>query len=355
MTTFLQFHVLTTYPISNPNRDDTGRPKQATLGGVPRLRISSQSLKRAFRESSYFAQGLEGHIATRTKRLAEKLAEELIDGGADEARANEVANSVGEVFSKMDTSKKGEGPSLTATTLAFISPQEWTLARELARDALEGSEKPDVNKLKKQILLKADGAVDIAMFGRMLASDQDFNREAAVQVAHAFTTHRAQAEEDWFSAVDDLNKREDSGAGHLGERGMGSGVYYLYVCVNADLLIENLEGDKALARKGAEALVHALAKATPRGMQNSHAHHPRATYIRAERGSGQPRDLSGAFFAGISAEYESKSIEALETLADQIDTAYGRSVDASEVMNVKAGQGTLDALVAFAGDAIDHA
>lgn len=50
MTTFLQFHLLTTYPPSNPKRDDQGRPKQATLGGAPRLRLSSQSIKRALRE-----------------------------------------------------------------------------------------------------------------------------------------------------------------------------------------------------------------------------------------------------------------------------------------------------------------
>lgn len=92
------------------------------------------------------------------------------------------------------------------------------------------------------------------MFGRMLADDADFNREAAVQVAHAITTHAAQAEEDWYSAVDDLNKAGDTGAGHLGEHGFGSGIYYQYVCVNVDLLVENLGGDRELAAKGLEAL-----------------------------------------------------------------------------------------------------
>lgn len=101
------------------------------------------------------------------------------------------------------------------------------------------------------VLRRADGAVDIAMFGRMLADDPAFNRDAAVQVGHAITTHRVLAEDDWFSAVDDLKTRdEDMGAGHLGEAGFGSGVYYLYACINADLLIENLAGDKDLAAQG---------------------------------------------------------------------------------------------------------
>lgn len=134
------------------------------------------------------------------------------------------------------------------------------------------------------------------MFGRMLAESPDYNRDAAVQVAHAFTTHRAQAQDDWFSAVDDLKTRDaESGAGHIGEHGFGSGVYYLYACVNVDLLVENLNGDAALAAKGLEALAKALATATPKGKQNSHAHHPRAGYIRVERGPQQPRDPVGRF------------------------------------------------------------
>lgn len=60
MTTFLQFHVLTAYPPSNPNRDDQGWPKQAFLGGAHRLRLSSQSVKRARRESPEFDAGLAG-------------------------------------------------------------------------------------------------------------------------------------------------------------------------------------------------------------------------------------------------------------------------------------------------------
>ncbi|KAA8425643.1 type I-E CRISPR-associated protein Cas7/Cse4/CasC, partial [Acetobacter sp. DmW_125123] len=49
MHRFLQLHLLTFYPPSNVNRDDTGNPKTATVGGVTRLRISSQALKRAWR------------------------------------------------------------------------------------------------------------------------------------------------------------------------------------------------------------------------------------------------------------------------------------------------------------------
>ena len=101
------------------------------------------------------------------------------------------------------------------------------------------------------LLRTADTAVDIAMFGRMLADDPEFNREAAVQVAHAITTHRAVVEDDYYTAVDDLKRpSEDAGAGFVGEAGFGPGVFYLYACVNRDLLVRNLGGDEDLAGHG---------------------------------------------------------------------------------------------------------
>ena len=356
MTTFVQFHLLTPYPPSNPNRDDQGRPKQAMIGGHPRLRLSSQSIKRAVRETAYFLQDLAGHRGTRTKRIAEEVEERLIANGAAPDTARAAAQTVAKIFSKLESEKDGK-PPLT-TTLAFVSPDEWQAAHDLA-DRLVRGEEIDEKEIKKMVLRRADGAVDIAMFGRMLADDPDYNRQAAVQVAHAFTTHRALAEDDWYSAVDDLKTREeDSGAGHIGEAGFGSGVYYLYASVNVDLLVDNLGGDRALAAKGLESLIRALATATPRGKQNSFAHHPLAHYIRAERGSRQPRDLSGAFFRPVDLRTNhpngvlGSSVEALRDMAAKIDAAYGAMAEAVEEIDLHDGRGSLDAIARFAADAV---
>ena len=353
MTTFVQFHLLTAYPPSNPNRDDMGQPKRALVGGAPRLRLSSQSLKRAIRECAYFQHELVGHIGTRTKRLGIELQKRLIEQGETEDRAREIASTVANIFSKLEAPKKGEPQEPITTTLAFVSPDEWKLAEALTDRLRQGEDLLKEKELKKLVLRQADGAVDIAMFGRMLADDPDFNRDAAVQVAHAFTTHRVIAEDDWFSAVDDLKTRsEDAGAGHIGEHGFGSGLYYLYACVNVDLLVENLGGDRALAARGLQALAQALATATPRGKQNSHAHHPRAAYVRVERGSAQPRDLSGAFFKPVQGDdLLAQSIEQLTATVDAIDRAYGPACDASRVMNLTQGQGSLTELAAFAAEA----
>lgn len=353
MTTFLQFHLLTVYGPSNPNRDDQGRPKQAMVGGAPRLRLSSQSVKRALRESAFFALDLADHKGIRTKRLYEKLKRKLEDDGAAPTAAQVAAEQVAAIFGKLEAPDKKAPEKIVATTLAFISPAEWRLAEELAARILAGEDLPKDKDLKKLVLRKADGAVDIAMFGRMLADDAEFNREAAVQVGHAITTHRARAEEDWYSAVDDLNKAEDTGAGHLGEHAFGSGVYYQYVCVNVDLLVKNLDGDAALAAKGLEALARALAVATPTGKQNSHAHHPRAAYIRAERGPQAPRDLTGAFFKPVTGEdWLGGSVEKLEKLVTDLDSAYALpTLDFRRMQVGKTGEEgycTLDEIAAFA-------
>ncbi len=58
MSRFIQVHILTFYPASNPNRDDLGRPKTVRIGGKERQRISSQSLKRSWRTSDVFKQAL---------------------------------------------------------------------------------------------------------------------------------------------------------------------------------------------------------------------------------------------------------------------------------------------------------
>ncbi|HRM75945.1 MAG TPA: type I-E CRISPR-associated protein Cas7/Cse4/CasC, partial [Paracoccus sp. (in: a-proteobacteria)] len=102
MTTFLQLHLLTAYPPSNPNRDDQGRPKQALVGGAPRLRLSSQSVKRALRLSEPFRQGLAGHMGQRTKFIAKDVLDHLIAGGMEPAQARIRAEEIAKVFGKIE-------------------------------------------------------------------------------------------------------------------------------------------------------------------------------------------------------------------------------------------------------------
>ena len=353
MSRFLQLHYLTIYPVSNPNRDDLGRPKTATYGGAPRLRISSQALKRAARLSEVMQADLTGHLGDRTQRIGEVVRDALAGDGVTGERASEIAQKVTDVFGKLDAAA-AKKDAIRTKQLAFISPDERAAAIEFARKAAAGEKLPGDKELKRLVLRTADGAADVAMFGRMLADDPDFNREAAVQVSHALTTHRALVEDDYYTAVDDLKlPAEDAGAGFVGEAGFGSGVFYTYACVDIDLLAENLDGDHELATRAVGALVEALATATPSGKRNSYAHQTRAGYIRAEAGDEQPRSLAGAFFKPVEGDdLMAASVAALEELAAKLEVAYGACYEATEVMNVTDGRGTLAAIRAFAADAV---
>lgn len=352
MSDFLQIHILTAYPPSNPNRDDLGRPKTAVIGGRTRQRISSQAIKRAVRTSDAFARALQGHKGQRTQRLGDEILEHLKGKGVPEDKARACIREVIAAFGKLDDKKSKEDPDpLRIRQLAFVSPDERILAIELAEKIAAGEKPPKDKDLAKALLLTADSAVDIAMFGRMLADNPDFNRDAAVQVAHAFTTNSVEIEDDYYTAVDDLKtSAEDAGAGFVGEAGFGAGVYYSYVCVDRELLVKNLGGDAMLAARGLDALVRALATAAPSGKRNSFANHVRPEFILIERGDAQPRSLASAFTepVGAGAQMEN-SIERLKRQRNAFAAAYGKDWNEEKILHVGTpGTATLDELAAFA-------
>lgn len=352
MTTFLQLHLLTAYPASNLNRDDTGRPKTVMFGGKSRLRVSSQSLKRAWRTSEVFEQRLGEHVGKRTQRLGQQLVARLKAGGMDDAKGLDVARKIAERFGKLKDAK--EDDSSYIKQLAFVAPEERDAAFALADKALGGGDisKEDVEGL----LVKSDSAVDIAMFGRMLADAPAFNREAAVQVAHAMTTHGVDVEDDYYVAVDDLKGPEDdAGTSFIGVQEYGAGLFYLYACIDTAGLVKNLSGNVALAKDGIAALIESAATVSPRGKQNSYASRARASYVLVERGTQQPRTLAAAFLRPVSGtDVLGESIKRLDSFRQSLDTAYGLNADASSVLRASpdASEGSLAAILAFAGETI---
>lgn len=334
---FVQVHLLTFYPPSNPNRDDANRPKTAQVGGTERLRLSSQSVKRAVRTSEAFEAALDGHLGKRTQRLGDKVLERLKKRDFDHKTALAHARAIAGVFGKL----KGEADDnpQRIEQLAFVSPAEEAAALALADGISPDAEPAEV--AAEMLLRRADHAVDVALFGRMFADQPGFNREAAAQVSHAFTTHRVAIDDDFYTAVDDLKKPadEDSGAGFMGDLGFGSGVFYLYACIDRDVLVTNLgrdaEGTPALAAAGIRALVEGLATTSPGGKRKSFAHNPRASYLMAEIGPQQPRSLAAAFLRSMSgADLMAESIKALEKTCGKLDEGYGPGAQARRVFDV---------------------
>ena len=347
MQRFLQLHLLTSYPPANLNRDDLGRPKTATLGGALRLRVSSQSLKRAWRTSEVFESALAGHIGTRTKRLGVKIFEDLKAKGVDEQSALAWAGTISAQFGKPKKDDKNPLAALEIEQLAHLGPEEHRLIDALLE--LLSKEKRAPKEEELSLLRKHQGAADIALFGRMLASKPAYNEDAAAQVAHAVTVHKVQVEDDYFTAVDDLNDgSEDSGSAHLGETEFGAGLFYLYICVDRVLLLENLGGNRELADRVLQALVESAATVAPTGKQNSFASRAYASYVLAELGDKQPRNLSVAFLKPIQGtNLLEDAIQALTTTKEGMDKVYGQCVAETACLNALLGKGSLDALRAF--------
>jgi CRISPR system Cascade subunit CasC len=364
MSDFIQLHLLTSYAPANLNRDDLGRPKTAVMGGVPRLRVSSQSLKRAWRTSDVFDQKLSGYMGLRTKEVGLQVFEKLIEKGVKPPQALVCAKRIAGVFGKLDELSKKEKEELKKLDgeekinkqkkelrilqLAHIGTEEQAAIDALISKIAESGE--ELTDQDLDLLRKKNKAVDIALFGRMLADATAYNVEAAAQVAHAISVHRVTVEDDFFTAVDDLNLgREDSGASHLGETEFAAGVLYQYVCIDRQLLVENLGDDSELAEKTIAALIETAATVAPTGKQNSFASRAYASYVLCERGDAQPRSLSVAFLKPVSgSDFMEEAIDRLEQYRENLNKVYGTEGMKSTALNASKGQGSLSELVTFA-------
>ncbi len=349
MTTFIQLHLLTAYPAANLNRDDTGAPKTVTIGGASRLRISSQSLKRAWRTSSLFEEALSGHIGARTARIGREAAEIMLEGGVSQANAVDWGKTIANCFGKAKTGKaKNDLINTETEQLAHVSPTEREAVQALARTLATENRAPKAEELS--FLRKDAMAVDIALFGRMLASTPEYNIEAACQVAHAFGVGETLLEDDFFTAVDDLRQAsaEEAGAGHIGELGFGSALFYTYLCIDRDRLLENLNGDEKLLAKTLRALGECTLKISPTGKQNSFASRAYASWALAEKSTEQPRSLAAAFWEPVTGTDQlEEAVRRITTLRDNMNNVYGgQQTPCATLYGVK-GEGSVAQLLDF--------
>lgn len=308
----IEIHMIQNHSPANLNRDDLGAPKTCYFGGVLRSRISSQCIKRSIRFAPDFAD-LRGGI--RTRRLAEKIEELLPDSDKNTAMA--VLKDCGLAKKKVKKATKsnpdvdvdnGEPEGKEETDLLVFTTQEAIKKMvELITDASIGQTEK-VIKFKK-LLSECVQSPDIALCGRMLETKELKNTavEAALQVAHAMSTHIARPEIDYFVAADDV-PGEDAGAGHIGEAMFTSACFYKYFSIDWEQLVKNLNGDDKLAAHTVGAFILAAAKSNPSGKQNSYAAHNYPDAILVEF-KDSPASYANAFVRPVSVVKDSDLVE----------------------------------------------
>ena len=330
-----EIHMLKNYPPVNLNRDDTGMPKNCYLGGALRGRVSSQCLKRAWRTSPLFTEFL-GTKGIRTRQLPELVAEELKKRGLDDDVVDALKVKVTGIANKDGKESK----DLITSQMIFFSPQDISATADIMQRLAEKKD-GNVKKIKelkikddkdlKEVLKEVPHAalrpitMDIALFGRMVTSTVFANVDAAMQVAHAVSTHAVNLESDYFSAVDEIIENNDStGAGMIGDTDFNSCCYYHYAAIDTDQLQKNLEHSPdslRLVEKVLPAFIKLMAFTTPSGKQNSFAGHVLPELICVEiKEKKIPVSYVNAFADPVPFHSHCRLIEeSIKRLSEEID------------------------------------
>lgn len=337
--TIVEVHILQTMPPSNLNRDDTGSPKKAIYGGVTRARVSSQAWKRPTRIK--FRDKVDpSQLGIRTKRVVEVLRDRIIAAApeinpqiaADTAKS--ILHDGGSIkLDKPRTAKDAdkEGALDQSTYLLFLGSHQYDELAAIGVEAISSGDAVSFIKnkdVKKRIkgVLRNDRAIDVALFGRMVADDTDLNVDAAAQVAHAISVQRVDFDSDYFTAVDDVkedsDEEGDAGAAMIGDIEFNSATFYRYANVDVNRLFDTL-GDVNATKTAVTAFVDAFTTSIPNGKINTFAHNTLPDLVVINLRDTQAVNLVGAFERPITGDIVANATKALINREQEIDASYG--------------------------------
>ena len=353
---FIQIHTLHNYPGALLNRDDAGLAKRLPYGDAVRTRISSQCLKRHWRvaDDHFALANLGVSMAVRSRVTLDLIRKRLVEAGLTDALAQSAGEGLRDAGLLDKGGKESKGKEALETGQAVLlgyAEIDYLVKRctELAQDnpeakTLKAAIAKFLKEEKKNIeALRHGSGLESALFGRMVTSDVLASRDASVYVAHAFTVHEAQVENDYFTVVDDLlQEAGEQGSAGIFDTELASGLYYGYVVVDVPQLIANLEGEsvknwatlpaekRELAGRVVQHLLHLIATVSPGAKRGSTAPFEWAKFVLVEVGDWQPRSLAGAFQNALALNQQALRATAVQMLADEIgklDEAYGATLD----------------------------
>lgn len=327
-TMYLCIHALQVAPASCINRDDTGTPKTCMYGGTPRMRVSSQSWKRAVR---MFFKDKYGDTGIRTKHIVKILAEKLVEAtGCDLGKAEKFVKKYLTDVSIISDKESAKD------TVAFFSEEQINAVSDLLIAHFKGEDKnedgkTDENKFKKAIkdAVKDAPSLSELLFGRMFAKAPALNYDAACQVAHAFSVNEVYDEPDYFNVVGDIKTEEAlSGSDYLDTKLFNSGVLYRFADVNlscgSELRNERYDVDAA---QTAARFLEAFVLSMPTGSINSYANFTLPETVVVELRDDIPVSYAPAFSKAVEGkDICAEAAGVMEKYAEKTDRLYGAPV-----------------------------
>lgn len=286
----LELHILQSFPVVCLNRDELNSPKTAIFGGAQRARVSSQSWKRSIRERARDEVLPTRFKGSRSRYIIEPLTKAFTKLGKSQEEALAVAQELAAALATKDTENRTK-------TLFYATTGE---LEQFAQAYASAASSQTAKKAIEALIKKAPGdAADIALFGRMVASDYTATLEGAAMFSHALSTHKVDNEMDFFAAVDDSPPAGEVGAAHTSSLEFNSATYYRYAAVNLDLL---KDGDHLGTltpedrREVVRAFVEATLTAVPIARRNSMNGHVLPGFVLGiVRKEGHPVQFVNAF------------------------------------------------------------
>lgn len=266
--TIINLHALHAVGPSLLNRDGFNAQKIITHGGVARVRVSSQCWKRAMRTWIREQAITGGAFGARTNRWPAAVAAVLsdrhnVESDVATAKATAVFKALGfKISDRGTTSAQIFAHQDTASNIAdVIAAHLDKVGDDVESDVVEAA----------RTALSVSNAVDLALFGRMLAEQPIGGRiDGAVSVDHASSVDPAAIIEDFFTAVDDLTPEGEAVSSNLGYSDLSAPVFYRTACIDVDQLRRNLAGAHnadALTAAAVAVMIEAFATAVPAAKQ----------------------------------------------------------------------------------------
>ncbi len=326
---FINYHILISHSPANLNRDDMGMQKSVIFGGKRRVRISSQSLKRALRHSDYYKEHIS-QPSDRTRNLT-LLSKKYIAALQDKYNPETIQTIIEYICPKKDNIKNQAVAAWSRAEVEKYCQLYVELKAQHSDEKEFDKEWKNVTKNNKKGLLAAfQQTVDIALSGRMATSGIMTTIDAALSVAHAITTHVVDGDIDWFTAVDDLTEEAgETGSGHLDTTEFSAGVFYRYASLNLAQLQANIgEVDRPYALEIAAHTLHLLATVVPSAKQNAFAAYNWADFALVSF-SDQPISLANAFEEAVTPKNGllAPSIQKFVAYQQNITQQYGLTAD----------------------------